>query len=206
MLLTQTNLGQNTTVRRNIFLKRIREIYEISKLNNFNLILRDHTHTDYLELKDIEQINSKKSLIDVIKKDFRLLTLLIIRNPLHAYQSLLNNNMRQSTSSFNDYCNRVLLMINTYENLDCNIFKYEEFCLNPDIELDKMCSILKIKYLKDYYKRFSKIPMTGNSGRAIGSEKIVSLEPRPISDELKKESEKSQSFREICSRFDYKTN
>tara|TARA_Y100000389_G_scaffold113311_1_gene110445 strand:+ start:98 stop:877 length:780 start_codon:yes stop_codon:yes gene_type:complete len=206
LLLTQTKLGQNATVRRNIFLKRIKEIFEISKLNNFNLILRDHTHTDYLENKDIEQINSKKSLIDVVRKDFKLLPLLIIRNPLHAYQSLLNNNMRQSTSSFNDYCNRVMLMINTYKNLDCSIFKYEDFCLNPDKELDKMCAILKINYLNDYYKRFSKIPMTGNSGRAVESEKIVSLDPRPISDELKKESEKSKSFKEICFRFDYKIN
>ena len=156
--------------------------------------------------KDIEQINSKKRLIDVVRKDFKLLPLLIIRNPLHAYQSLLHNNMRQSTSSFNDYCNRVMLMINTYIDLDCSILKYEDFCLNPDKELDKMCAILKINYLNDYYKRFSKIPMTGNSGRAVESEKIVSLDPRPISDELKKESEKSKSFKEICFRFDYKIN
>ena len=40
----------------------------------------------------------------------------------------------------------------------------------------------------------------------VESEKIVSLDPRPISDELKKESEKSKSFKEICFRFDYKIN
>ena len=97
-------------------------------------------------------------------------------------------------------------MINTYIDLDCSILKYEDFCLNPDRELDKMCAILKINYLNDYYKRISKIPMTGNSGRAVESEKIVSLDPRPISDELKKESEKSKSFKEICFRFDYKIN
>jgi len=203
LLLAQTNLGENSELRRQIFLKRIIDSEQILRNNNINTVLRDHTHSDYLIETNTDEIVIKTSLIDVICEHFELRSVVSLRNPLHSYASLVHNNWNTSIRSFDDYCNRVLLMLQAYQAKDALIIKYEDFCKQPDLTLRKTCEKLKITFSDEYSDKFHKIHMTGDSGRASGINKITELAPRAIDESLFKEAIDSESFNEISKLYSY---
>ena len=88
LLLAQTNLKNNDQIIKKVFLKRVQECYELSKLNKFNLVLRDHTHSDYMLVKDINSIINRSSLWNLLSEHFSLTSILTIRNPIESYLSL----------------------------------------------------------------------------------------------------------------------
>ncbi|MDC3250625.1 hypothetical protein OAU38_00795 [Candidatus Pseudothioglobus singularis] len=203
LLLAQTNLGENTELRRQIFLKRVIDAEQILRNNNMNTVLRDHTHSDYLMKMNKNEIVSRSSLIEVISENFEVCSVLSLRNPLHSYASLVHNNWNLAINSFNDYCDRVLMMLETYENLGAFIIKYEDFCKQPDITLMEVCEKLKINFSDEYSQKFHTIPMTGDSGRARGSDKIAQLEPRKFNESILKEAKESTSFNKISKLYSY---
>ena len=203
LLLAQTNLGEDISLRRQIFLNRIIETEQILKNNNMITVLRDHTHSDYLIQNNIAEIISKSSLIESISGHFEVYSVLSIRNPIDSYLSLIHNKWNNSISSFEDYCSRILLMLKTYEKLGALIIKYEDFCKDPDIILKQICRKLVINYSADYAKRFYKIPMTGDSGRLGRVETVKVQTPRKMNEILRNEIEVSKSFMEITKRYSY---
>lgn len=204
LLLSQTNLGEDLQLRRQIFLKRVIDTEQILRNNKINTVLRDHTHYDYLIPNDLESIKSRASLIEVIHEHFEIYSVLSIRNPIDSYLSLISNKWNNSISSFEDYCSRVLLMLDTYESLGALIIKYEDFCIEPDKILNQICEKLKLSFSNDYAEKFYKIPMTGDSGRAAEIKKIELQTPRKIDAQLYHEVNTSKSFEEISRKYLYR--
>lgn len=205
LLLAQTNLGEDLQLRRQIFLKRIIDTEQILRNNKINTVLRDHTHYDYLIPNNIESIHSKASLFEVIREYFEIYSVLSLRNPIDSYLSLVNNNWNNSISSFEDYCSRVLLMLETYESLDALIIRYEDFCIDPDKILKQICKKLKLNFSSDYHEKFFKYPMTGDSGRAGELKKIEQPLLRKIDASLHNEIIESKSFKVISKKYSYKS-
>ena len=202
-LLAQTNLKDNTELKRNIFFQRINQCHEISIKAKFNLVLRDHSHSDYMLEKDLKFIKNKSSLINLLSKNFNLISILTIRNPIESYISLCSNGWANSIKNFNDYCDRILLMTETYKSLGCEIIRYEDFCENPEQTLKKICKIYEIQFNKKFKDIFYKIPMTGNSGRGKTLNSIQTLEPKLVDDNLKKQALSSHSYSKLCKDFNY---
>lgn len=202
-LLAQTNLRDDTRLKRDIFFQRINQCYEISLKVKINLVFRDHSHSDYMLEKDIKFIKNKSSLISLLSKSFNLISILTIRNPIESYISLCSNGRANSIKDFNDYCDRILLMTETYRTLGCEMIKYEDFCKNPKKTLKKICKIYEIEFNEKFEDIFYKIPMTGDSGRGKKLNSIQTLKPKLVDDNLKKQALSSQSYLKLCKDFNY---
>ena len=156
LLLAQTNLKNNDQLRKKVFLQRVNECYEIAKLNKFNLVLRDHSHSDYMLVKDINSIVNRSSLWSLLSEHFSLVSILTIRNPIESYLSLKKLREGQIIKNFDDYCQRILMMIDTYKGLGCEIIKYEDFCNNPKDTMKKFAKYMKSNSMKSLKKYFIK--------------------------------------------------
>ena len=204
LLLAQTNLKNNHQLVKNVFLQRVKECYELSKLNKFNLVLRDHTHSDYMLVKDINSIINRSSLWSLLSEHFSLTSILTIRNPIESYLSLQNKGWAKSIKNFDDYCKRTLMMIDTYKGFGCKIIKYEDFCNDPIITMKKICKIYEIEFNEKFEEIFYKIPMTGDSGRGKTSNIIQTLDPKYVDNELKKQANSSNAYLKIIEDYNYK--
>ena len=202
-LLAQTELKFNRKLRRQIFLDRVSMTYQVLLKRNKIMVIRDHTHSDYLKLRSADDIQDTTSLIDVLSEQYNVLSVLTVRNPLDSYISLCKNRWNDAVQSFDDYCTRVLLMLNAYSRKNCSIYRYEDFCQDPDYVMKKICLDLDLTFFDGYKSVFFRIPMTGDSGRGRDFQHITPLQPRTRTKELMSEAERSASFTEIAERLGY---
>ena len=205
-LLLSRNSKQNIELCNHIFLNRIKECKFITDKLNQKLVLRDHTHFDYLIASNAQSIINTKSLIDVLSNDFKLISLLTIRNPIDIYLSLERNKWYNHSLSnkFDDFCRRFNLMINTYSQLGIKIIKYEDFCEKPYEVTKEICEVLNLQFNKFFMEIFFKVELTGDSGRGNEMTTIEPLPPRFISKDFKKEILSSVDFDIISKKFNYK--
>lgn len=204
LLIAQTSLNQNDTLKREIFKSRILQCVHIAARNDLNLVFRDHTHSDYCIPKNQEMITKKSSLLDLLSQNFNTKSLVTIRHPLESYLSLKINKWDQAISSSSDYISRLEMMITHYKNKGIPILRYEDFCRNPTKFMQEICGILDLEYCSDFQSSFKKIPMTGDSGRGKKEERvIVEMPPKLIPLELELEASQSEVFKKIASDFDY---
>ena len=166
--------------------------------------LRNHTHSDYMLVKDINLIINRSSLWSLLSEQFSLTSILTIRNPIESYLSLQNKGWAKSIKDFDDYCKRTLMMIDTYKGLRCKIIKYEDFCNDPITTMKKICKIYEIEFNEKFEEIFYKIPMTGDSGRGKTSNIIQTLDPKYVDNELKKQANSSDAYLKIIENYNYK--
>ncbi len=199
----RTGLRENVQFRRQVFLDMISTTEQAIRDRKQIAIIRDHTHSDYLIQPDANSITSKTSLIDVLRERYEVLSVLTVRNPVDSYISLCDNGWNRSVKSFEDYCSRVLLMWDVYAEKKIAIYKYEDFCRTPDLILEAMCKDLQLEFLSTYKTNFSKIKLSGDSGRAQKSQTIEVLPPREYPQKLIEEARESASYQEIQARYGY---
>ena len=206
LLIAQTSLRDNKKLKEDIFRSRVRECASIARQTNANLVLRDHTQSDYFRTKNRDEIVNKSTLLDVISLDFEVHSLVTIRNPLEVYLSLKNNNWDGAISNFSEYCYRLCMMTEHYKIRNIPIMRYEDFCLDPTEFLKSVCKILYLEFNPDFEKNFYRIPMTGNSGRGRDEslKTIKQLPPKYYPSELLLEASVSNAFQKIASEFRYR--
>jgi len=205
LFLAQTNLRNNQTLRRQIFSQRIEQCVNIAKQLNLNLVLREHTHSDYCLVKDKETISSKNSLLDVISIAYNVKSLVTVRNPLESYISLQKIGAARNVLGFADYCDRLEMMTNRYAQLGIPFMRYEDFCTDPSKFMEKLCEYLELRFNPDFQSLYKKMPMTGNSGRGLTEnlETIKILKPKKVSEDLRTEALRSESFANFSKEFGY---
>lgn len=208
LLLAKSQSRQNIGLHNDIFLNRIKECKSITDKLNQELVLRDHTHSDYLVVNDVQSIINTKSLIDILSNDFKLISLLTIRNPIDTFISLETNKWYNHSlpNKFDDFCKRFNLMINTYSQLGIKIIKYEDFCKQPYEKTQEICKVLNIQFNEYFMDTFFKVKLTGDSGRGKKMTTIEPLTPKNITKEFEKEVLESEDFDIISKRFNYKIN
>lgn len=202
LLLAQTKLRNNSQLRRSIFLRRIAECVELAESEGLTLVLRDHTHYDYAARGDIAH---RPALIDTLSSHYDTCPLLTVRDPLEAYMSLQSNGWDKAISSFNDYCTRYEKMVQHYQDLNCGMLRYEDFCRNPDDFMRKVCTHLDLGFNPEFQNVMHKIPMTGDSGRGKNFGAIKVLTPKPVSEDLAQQALHSAAYQRLAARFDYPT-
>jgi hypothetical protein len=181
------------------FLRQISHAYTICSNDDVDLILRDHSHTDFC-------LGAKPSdvcpLIDYLGSDYKLLSVLTVRHPLDSYLGLLAQKWEQHffPSTLEEYSLRYLAFLDRYTGIPLR--RYEDLCKDPEAFMEEICDLLEIGYSPDFIQYFGGITLSGGSGRERHS--IISRPPRRmISNALQEEAEASTAFDHLMSRLGY---
>jgi hypothetical protein len=160
-----------------------------------NLVIREHTHSDF---SGSTNIPNQGVVLKLLKKEFKVNSLLTIRNPIDSYASLVAIGwVHFSPASFDEYCNRFLKMVEAYK--DTQIVLYEDLVLRPHEVMRTICDVLEIQYSELFDSIFSSQNLTGDSGR-----KGECIEPRsrkPLNDGYLKEIIESPNFYKVSQLF-----
>ena len=187
-LLTKKELEQ-------IFLERIDFIVDKCQQNKKKLIIRDHSHSDFLQA----HTNFQPSLLNVLKNKYPTKSLVTLRHPIDCWLSIIIKNWHKNVKSFDKYCDRYLQFLNTYR--DFPYYLYEDFVLNPDAILQEMCQYYGIDFDPDYKQNFFEIKLTGDSGRS--SSEIAPRPRRKYKEQFVERVRQSTNFQKICQRLGY---
>lgn len=181
----------------NLFLSNIKIVHEHLRHLSGDLILRDHTHSDYCVGEDFVQ---KSTIASRLEKEFELLRVVTLRDPIDSYISLVKNNwVHFSPRTFENYCERVWAFLSEYE--DAQVFKYEDFVLNPLQIMADISKALRLQYDENFAEIFDIFKVTGDSGRS--GNVISTRERRALTEEEEQEFKQSKSYKLICERFAY---
>ena len=151
------------------FEEKISLIVEKIKKKNKKLIIRDWSFLDHFGIPFIKP-TYKNSILEILKKKFKIFNLYILRDPLELYISCFNS----LPFFFKNY--NFNLFIKGYENFFLHaskgkVFKYEDFYNNPEENLKNMCETLKINFNDNFRENLNKIKLTGDS-KAINSTNV----------------------------------
>jgi len=199
-LFSQNLISYKEETLKEIFKNRIKIASKLAEENNKLLVLRDHTASDYLSKMEPRGFR-EKSLINTLFGDFRVLSVLTVRNPVDSYLSIRKNGWHDGIKHFDEYCSRFLMMLDAYKNVP--VYKYEDFCADPDAVLEKICVDMDIQFDASYRNQFHQINLTGDSGRGREVREIKTLPRRDYSEEYLSEVAKSRHFKKISKRLAY---
>ncbi len=180
---------------KNIFLDRIYLVVDQCIKHQKKLIIRDHSHSDFLG----RQVKSKPALLKTISERYKVKPLITLRNPIDSWLSMLIKGWDRGVKTFDNYCNRYLKFLDVYSSSP--YYLYEDFLEHPERILSSICEYYEIDFDEDYKKNFFKIKLTGDSGRT--SPEITPRPRRDYSEEFAQEVRKSEKFLEICNRLGY---
>jgi hypothetical protein len=191
------NVPDMKNVARKIFTAGIKEIYEHLSEFGCDLILREHTHSDYC-IENLCKYDSE--ILSCLTTEYEVLSLVTVRDPVDAYLSLVKMGwVHFSPPTFDEYCSRLFRFLSNYNT--SNIVKYEDLVKNPDLEMKKICNILELKFSDDYKDIFDIFKVSGGSGRT--SSNIEERERKGISSDFLKEVSSSKMYNKIKEIIDY---
>lgn len=177
---------------RDVFKAEIAVIAKHARLFGKHLIIREHSHSDFLE---DETPNGFSTIRRLLKEDHALLSILTIRHPVDSYLSMVKLGwVRFTPKTFDEYCRRYLLFIHHNENVP--VYKYEDFVNDPSTEMERICQSLDLPFNDDFLDVFDINTLSGDSGRS--SHIIEKRERHKFDDNFQKEVNESSSYHELC--------
>lgn len=182
-----------------IFKEQIMSAYRICQKDDVDLILRDHSHTDFHSgRKESEVCAIHDHLID----NYDLISIVSVRHPLESYLGLIAQGWDKLfyPSDLDEYSRRYLAFIERYSSLE--VIRYEDFCDDPPGVMKKVCRILKISYNKDFLSEFGNYCLSGDSGRK-GLEIIEKRPRKTIPKDLEQQLEKSEHYSKLVGCLGY---
>jgi Sulfotransferase family len=182
-----------------IFLAGLDVIYQNTRRQGQDLVLRDHAHSQFTFGPDIP----KRPFLDqIVGRTTPTLSLVTVRHPLDTFISLDKNDWRHfSPFTLEEYAQRTLAFLDHYKGHP--IFRYEDFVLDPESQLQQMCDHLQLRYIPDFRMTFSAITISGGSGR--GGWRIEPLPRKPIPDQIAAQLHNNSSYDTLCARLGYDT-
>lgn len=171
-----------------------REIWKSGR----RLVLRDHSHSDYL----IDRaIGDRLSVYALVAERFPIRSVLTVRNPIDSWLSMKRKNWhaKMEPASFDEYCRRYLQFLNDHGNLP--IVKYEKFVKQPAEVMQQICQTLDLEYEDEFQLVFDSFEFSGDSGR--GGSVIKEHAPRKRSKEMSKEAAASAHYEQLIEKLSY---
>ena len=174
-----------------IFKQSIDRVYEhVTELGGI-LVLRDHTHADF---NTQERIPEKSEIISLLEEDYKVKSILTIRDPIDSYASLVKNGwVHFEPNSFDEYCRRLLLLIERFKPEQ--ILKYEDFVEQPTKVSKQICEALELTFDDAFEQTIALFRLTGDSGRASD---VITKRERAVESRLFEEARMSEKFKYIC--------
>ena len=180
------------------FKSQIQHIVDLCQRDDLDLILRDHSHTDFCN----EQPFKTCPVNDYLNDDYELVSVVSVRHPLDSFLSLTNagwdKHFRPNTLT--EYSKRYLAFLQKYNSL--SIIKYEEFCAKPTEIMMELCRTLQINFLGGFEDRFGQHRLSGDSGRT-GLAKIEARPRSTVPEVIANETINSQPYIELLEKLGY---
>ncbi|UTF59562.1 sulfotransferase [Gilvimarinus sp. DA14] len=156
------------------------------------LVIRAHSHADYCMKTPPPNLDTVTRLL---QPHFDIKQLVTVRNPIDSFLSLrVNGWVHFHPNTFDEYCQRLLRFLNAFDKPQ--IAYYEDFVLEPELQLRKYAELLSISVTPEAIDYMDIMNVSGDSGRS-GS----LIEPRkrkPLNESYKQEILESESFKELC--------
>ncbi len=160
------------------------------------LILRDHSHADFMQSK----IHGKTPVRDYLT-DFSTVSLVTIRHPLDSFLSAMASRWTGGVNnSLATYSGRYMRFLDAYEGTPK--LKYEELTANPVDVIEKVCLELNLTFDYNFATGISQHSLSGDSGRS--SSKIGLRKRRNVPAKVEAER-KSPAYQTLCNRLGYDT-
>lgn len=162
------------------------------------LILRDHAHSQFCR----EEVNfdRRPTLREMAAEQFELRSLVTVRHPLDSFLSLVSNKWVHFTPpTLEEYAKRYLAFLARYE--DIPIVLYEDFTVNPNAVLRRICDHLALKYSPLATGLIGIVRLSGDSGRS--ETEIGPRLRREVPAEIDAQRSASSSYKALCARFGY---
>jgi hypothetical protein len=181
------------------FLGQISQAVRICAKDGVDLVIRDHSHTDFCRGEEPAAITP---ILDFLKNDYTLISAITVRHPLDSYLGLMAHGWHSQFNpcSLEEYARRYLKFLDRYAGLP--LMKYEDFCRDPDTFLKQLCTTFQLDYSANYRHLFGQVRLSGDSGRGSNSE-IAPRPRRPIPEDLEAAGNGSESFRLLLQRLNY---
>jgi len=177
-----------------LFRDRLAPVVEMCRVHGKRLVLRDHSHSDYLTERE-----PGTRLADALREQYPLRQVATIRNPIDAWLSMVENGFAGHLAGFEDYCERCLRFLDGYA--DVPVWRYEDFVADPDRVMQALCAQLDLPFLPGFVARAGGVVLSGDSGRRPPS--ITALPRRAVPEGFLPAAVKLAAYREISDRFDY---
>lgn len=133
------------------------------------LLLRDHSHSHFLEGREV---NKRTSVLSMVAEHFSTHSILTVRNPIDSFLSLDVLNWKSfQPFNFDEYCKRYMHFLDAHKGLP--VFKYEDFVNEPAKQMEQMCVALQLAYTGNFMETFDVFRFSGDSGRSG-----VTIKPR----------------------------
>jgi hypothetical protein len=197
-LATQGGFSHDDELKEKMFTAEIEVISDHTRKLGQYLLIREHSHSDYLRgSAPIGHSTIKK----LLKDQYRLLSVVTVRHPVDSYLSLLSNKgwVHFEPETFDEYCRRYLLFIE--ENAAETYYKYEDFVDEPKKLMKALCKSLDLSFNEDFMELFDIYEFSGDSGRS--SNTIGRRARREYGDSFKNELNRSSNYAQLCSRLHY---
>lgn len=165
-----------------VFLSRIGYVFGRCAADNKKLVLRDHSHFDFLA-----RAVGAPRLRELLAPGFRINSLISIRDPIDNFLSARASGFLRRVPTFDEFLIRYLAFLKTY---DGSVFiKFEDFLRDTDRVLMIACGVLGLKFSDTYRDRVKSIRLTGSSGRrgettGIAPQARRSCEPKELREML----------------------
>jgi hypothetical protein len=193
-LFSQNLIEDKDEALKHVFKARTEMALHLASLNKKTLVLRDHTHSDYLTGHEPKGFRSQ-SIINTLKYDYEIKPVLTLRNPIDTFLSLEKNGWSGGVKTFDEYCRRILIMIEAYK--DVPTYHYEDFCRDPDGVLKAICKDLHLEFDPSYKDKFFQKKLTGDSGRGKEIGEIKPLPRREYDSSYLETVEASENFQKL---------
>lgn len=168
-----------------------------SRLLGKYLVIRDHSHSDFLVG---ESPREHPTVVRLLEDNHDVLSFVTVRHPIDSYLSLLNNGwIHYTPDTFDEYCKRYLSFAEYHEG--SVTYKYEDFVNDPLTQLRLMSESLQLPFNEDFREIFDIHILSGDSGRS--SNIIEKRKRRECDVEFRNEVKTSSMYLKLCELLNY---
>jgi hypothetical protein len=180
-----------------LFLGQLRALHGSVVLEGRRLILRDHSHGQFLFT---DEPDGKKSLLTLVRPAYPTCSVVTVRDPLDSYLSMRDLDwIHFSPNTVDEYCRRYHLFLDAHAGLP--IYRYEEFLEAPQVVMRRLCDQLELPFNETFELTFDAFKFSGDSGRSGG---IIAPRPRRAHEpEVEALAGKSSHYLSLCERIGY---
>lgn len=176
------------------FRARLQPVVDQCALARKTLVLRDHSHSDYLT-----RSQPVGQLVAALEPKYLLKRAATIRDPVDAWLSMIESKFTDHLEGFEDYCQRVLRFVADHH--DVRFWRYEDFAVKPVQVMAEICGHLGMRFDPAFEDRFNSFVLTGDSGRK--PTRISKLPRRDMPEGFLTMALSLPGYRAIAERFDY---
>ena len=187
----QSTRGVRPEMLVEFFLTNLDVLYRDAERGGLRLVLRDHAHSQFCTRQDAA---ARPTLREMLRERHEVLSVVTVRDPLESYIALRGHKwVHFEPATLEEYCARYLVFLQRHEGIA--IFKYEDFVVDPQRTMRRMCDVLQMPYQDQFELLFDVFKLTGDSGRK--GDQIAPRPPRQPDELLRKEAGLSESYRKL---------